>query len=275
MSADTLQPLAIDVVSVQSQVIYGCVGNNVAVPVFRQHGLRTASVPTVLLSNTPHYPTIHGGAIAEDWFAGWLQDLDARGALQMLRAVQTGYLGSPAQARILQTWLATQRARHPGLQVCIDPVIGDSDVGIYVDAGLVDAYRHGLLAMADGITPNAYELGQLSGQPVASMDELVDAARSLMRGHLRWIVATSALEQHWPEGRMQMVLVTADRTEVFEHERIDASPKGTGDLFSATLACGLLEGRPLPDAIGAAGDAVVRALRRTAEAGCEELVLEG
>lgn len=274
MSAAQLKPLAIDVVSVQSQVVYGRVGNNVALPVFHSHGLRAAGVPTVVLSNTPHYPSMHGGAIAVDWFDGWLADLQARGALDRLRAVQCGYLGSAAQAQALQQWLQNMRRVHPRLQVCIDPVIGDADVGIYVDPALVDAYRDGLMAQADGITPNTYELGQLSGRRIDTLDDLVAAARSLMHGQLRWVVATSALPGQWPDGRMRMVLVGASDVQVFEHERIDASPKGTGDLFSAALASRLLHGTSLPEAIRAAGQLVVQALRDTAAAHSAELLIE-
>ena len=121
--------MQVDVVSIQSQVVYGQVGNTVAVPALQAMGLRVAAVPTVVLSNTPHHPTLHGGAIPEDWFRGYLDDLVARDCLRRLRAVVVGYLGGPRQAEILARWLEQRLQVDPRIKVLIDPVIGDEDVG--------------------------------------------------------------------------------------------------------------------------------------------------
>lgn len=138
---EPLRPLPMDVVSVQSQVVYGHVGNSVAVPTLQSCGLSVAAIPTAMLSNTPYYPTIHGGALPNEWFSGYLHDLSARNALCQLRAILVGYLGTPAQAAVLAHWTDRVHAERPGLQVVIDPVIGDHDHGVYVDPGMVDAYR--------------------------------------------------------------------------------------------------------------------------------------
>ena len=266
-------PLPIDVVSVQSQVIYGRVGNNVAVPTFMQMGWSVAAVPTVLLSNTPHYASLHGGPIPTDWFAGHLDDLAARGALAKLRAVQCGYLGNPAQALALAAWIERRRVETPRLRVVIDPVIGDHDHGVYVDPALVTAYREHLLPLANVLVPNDFELGHLTGQSTGDIASTVTAARSLLSQHTQWVVVTSAAPGTWPDGRIQTLLVNAERAWCIDHPFIDIVPKGTGDLFAAGLSSHWLSGDDLPEAAAKAARRVVHAMRLTRAARCAELLL--
>lgn len=268
-----LSPLRIDVVSVQSQVVYGRVGNNVALPTLQALGLGVAAVPTVVLSNTPHYPSVHGGALPVEWFSGYLADLAARDALAGLRAVLVGYLGGPDQALALAGWIRSLDTSHPKLQVQIDPVIGDHDVGVYVDPGMVAAYGEHLLPLAHGLTPNGFELQRLSGRPVDTVEQVIAAARTLLAGRTRWVAVTSAAPGAWADGRMQVVVVSRDDAHVIEHVRIDAAPKGTGDLFSAALNGRLLAGSPLREAVGQACDAVVAAMQLTWRENSAELLL--
>lgn len=268
-----LQPMQVDVVSIQSQVVYGQVGNTVAVPALQAQGLRVAAVPTVVLSNTPHHPTMHGGAVPLDWFEGWLDDLVARDALRRLRAVVVGYLGGADQAAAVARWIERLLPLHPGLLVVVDPVIGDEDVGVYVAPDMVDAYRRHLLPLADGLVPNGFELGLLSGLPVADADQVAHAARTLLRGRTRWVVATSAAPASWRPGTMQVAAVDGGRTAIVEHARLHTTPKGTGDLFSATLAGRLLAGDGLEAAVRLACGRVVGVLAATDAAGSSEMLV--
>lgn len=268
-----LRPLAIDIVSVQSQVVYGSVGNNVALPVFARQGLRVAALPTVLLSNTPHYASMHGGAVPEAWFGGWLDDLCARNALGGLRAIHTGYLGNAGQVEILARWIEARLAEQPDVRVHIDPVIGDHDHGVYVDPALVPVVRDRLLPLAHGLFPNGFELEHLSGRSVRSIDDVIAAARTLLGVHTHWVVVTSAAPDTWRDGQMRVAVVTADAADVLDHARIDAAPKGTGDLFSAEVTAGLLAGRSLADAAQHACDAVVAAVTLTHVHQSAELLL--
>lgn len=268
-------PLPADVLSIQSQVVYGTVGNNAALPVFARFGIRACAVPTVLFSNTPHYDSIHGGAIPPDWFAGYLEDLERRRALAHVRAVVLGYLGSPEQAEILAGWLAELRRRRPHVRISIDPVLGDADSGLYVRPELAECYRSRLIACADLITPNPFELGYLCGmggrgeRRIASRQEAVIAARSLFKGKLKTVIVTSSPGA--PAGEIVNLAVGAEGVGESRHPRIDSDVKGTGDAFHAALNAGLLCGDPLEQAMQTAGDWVARALEYTAAENSGEL----
>lgn len=270
-----LKTLPVDVISIQSQVVYGCVGNSVAIPTLQKMGLIVAAVPTVMFSNTPHYPSLYGGAVPDDWFRGYLQGLNDRGVIEQARAILVGYMGGPSQAAILAEWLTRLVARRPELPVIIDPVIGDYDTGIYVDPRMTESYIHTLLPLAQGMTPNCFELEKLTGQRITGIDSVIAAARTLLTGKTQWVVVTSAApgDNSGKQGEMRLIMVTPHKEQIFSHPRIDISPKGTGDLFSAALTGYLLKDAALPEAIEQAYRDVMGALERTRKHGYGELLL--
>lgn len=270
---DGQRALHTDIISIQSQVVYGSVGNSIAVPTLLQAGFRPMAVPTVLLSNTPHYPSLYGGAIPDDWFNGYLTGLLERDALRHVKGIITGYLGSVGQANILADWLALVRDRYPHIWIIIDPVMGDTDSGIYVKQELPQAYSERLLPLATGITPNAFELERLTGRASPTLSQAVDAARTLLNGHTQWVAVTSAAGDDLPADRMQVALVTAENVEVVVHPRVNAELKGTGDLFCSALAGKLLQGASVAQAVKGASDRVVEVMRHTVARGFDELAL--
>ncbi|HGV3501396.1 TPA: pyridoxine/pyridoxal/pyridoxamine kinase [Providencia stuartii] len=264
-------PLPYDVVSIQSQVIYGSVGNSIAVPALAKQGLRVAAVPTVVLSNTPHYATCYGGELPSEWFRGYLNGFVERGSLDSVRAILTGYLGSPEKAQDLANWLARVRETFPNLPVIVDPVMGDEDSGFYIPPEIAEVYRDHVIPLATGIIPNKFELMTLSGKHVDTLDDAIAAARSLLQGNTQWVIITSAFQPD--EDNIEVVCVTKGDVAVIRHKRYPVTPKGTGDLFGAELTAQLLAGLSVPDAAKMACLRIEQAIIHMAATGRSELVL--
>ncbi len=267
------QPVPIDVISIQSQVVYGRVGNNAAIPALEACGLLTTAVPTALLSNIPHYPSVHGGAVPDAWFAGWLDDLEARGIPACARVVQVGFLGAPSQARILASWWSTMRERHPQLRLHLDPVIGDYDQGVYAAAGMAEAWRTLLIPEAHGLVPNRFELEHITGRTLQGLADCREAARALLRGPTQWVVVTSVQDD--PEGAVvQTLLETREGvSRLFEHPHVPCVVKGTGDYFAARLTGHCLLGIEVPQAVERACGDTAEQLTRTRRLGWEEMAI--
>ncbi|NLC59779.1 MAG: pyridoxine/pyridoxal/pyridoxamine kinase [Gammaproteobacteria bacterium] len=263
----------VDVVSVQSQVAYGNVGNNIAVPVLLALGLQVAPVPTVVFGNTPHYPTMHGGPLPLDWFKGLLDDLEAREAATRAKRVLVGYLGSPEQGIALAEWLRRMREVNPALRVQIDPVIGDHDYGIYTDPALLPVWRDHLMPLAEGLCPNHFEVGHLAGRSPRTLDECLDAAEALLGDATRWVVVTSAAPELCPPGRIQLAIVGDRVREVREHPLVPHPVKGVGDMFAAMIAGRLENGADLLDAVDRTCADVVEVLQHVQAQGWQELGL--
>ncbi|MFN3608729.1 MAG: pyridoxal kinase [Hyphomonas sp.] len=228
------------VISIQSQVVFGHVGNSAAIHPMMANGVAVYAVPTTLLSNRPGYPTLRGKVLPADLVSDLLRGVEERGLVGTAKIVVTGYLGSLENAQAAGDFLARARAANPQLTYICDPVIGDSDLGVFVAAALPDFFRKVLVPMADIITPNAFEFGLLAGLDTHGAGAVAQALRRGLPSLPGRIAVTGAIPEDAP-GMIDTLLLEAGTLWRIRTPKVDVRPHGTGDLFTGALT-GALDG---------------------------------
>jgi pyridoxine kinase len=259
------------VISIQSQVAFGHVGNSAAVFPLQLHGIDVIAVPTTLLSNRPGYKTIRGRVLDAPLVADLLRGIEERGAVENCKMILSGYLGSPEIAAEVADFVARARARNPQLAYCCDPVLGDRDRGLFVQKDIPPLVRDRLCPLADIITPNHFEFEWLCGAKVTTIEQVIEAAQTLMARGPSTVVVTSAEFADRPDDEIETVAIEQSQAWRVRTPRLPINPNGTGDLFAALLVAARVRGSDTPDALSHAASAIFAVLERTAARGTEEM----
>jgi pyridoxine kinase len=259
------------VISIQSQVAYGHVGNSAAVFPMQMRGIDVIAVPTTLLSNRPGYATIRGRILDADLVADLLRGIEERGAVATCRIILSGYLGSPEIAEVVTEFVRRAKKANPKLIYCCDPVIGDSEPGLFVPAGLPPIFRDSLLPLADVVTPNHFELEWLCGAKATTMDELIKCARALSAKGPSTVVVTGAQLADTPQDWLDTIAIEGSSAWRLGTPKLPIRPFGTGDLFAALFVASLFGGSDTKGALQEAVSAVFAVLERTEATGTEEM----
>lgn len=259
------------VISIQSQVAFGHVGNSAAVFPLQMHGIDVTAVPTTLLSNRPGYPTIRGQVLDAQLVADLLLGAEERGAVDTCKMILSGYLGSPEIAAVVADFVARAKARSPKLVYCCDPVLGDRDRGLFVHADIPPLVRDLLCPLADIITPNHFEFEYLCGAKATTIDRMIEAARALLARGPSTVVVTSAELTDTPAAEIETLAIERSKAWRVRTPKLPISPSGTGDLFAALFVSARVLGSDTPDALAHAASAIFAVLERTAARGTEEM----
>ena len=260
-----------NVISIQSQVAWGHVGNSAAVFPMQMHGIDVIAVPTTLLSNRPGYPTIRGRVLDAQLIADLLLGIEERGAVDTAQMILSGYLGSADNAVVVADFVARAKARNPALAYCCDPVLGDRDRGLFVHADIPPLVRDRLCPLADIITPNHFEFEWLTGTRATTIDQVLESARAVMARGPSTVVVTSAELADTPDGEIETLAVEGTEAWRVRTPKLPISPNGTGDLFAALLVSARVHGNDTPEALSHAASAIYAVLERTAARGTEEM----
>jgi pyridoxine kinase len=264
------------VISIQSQVAFGHVGNSAAVFPMQMHGIDVIAVPTTLLSNRPGYPTLRGRVLDAELVADLLRGIEERGALDDATMILSGYLGSAGIANVVTDFVARAKIRNPKLRYVLDPVLGDRDRGLFVQADIPPLVRDRLCALADIITPNHFEFEWLAGASAATKDQLIAKAQAFLVSGPSTVIVTSAELADTPDGDIDTLAIERSRAFRVRTPRLPISPNGTGDLFAALYTAARVLDKDTPQALAHAASGVFAVLERTAACGATEMrIVEG
>src|SRR5229473_1727971 len=208
------------VLSVQSRVAYGHVGNAASVFPLQRLGIEAWALDTVAFSNHTGHGKWRGSVVPAAQIAALFEGIAALDALPRIDAVLSGYLGDAATGPVLLDIVGRVRAANPQALFCVDPVIGDVDTGSYVTEGIAEFFRDRALALADIVTPNRFELEYLTGGSIASLAEAASAAAKLRARGPGIVLVTSLDAAPAPSDHVTMLASGPDGVWAIETPRL-------------------------------------------------------
>jgi pyridoxine kinase len=261
------------ILSIQSSVAYGHVGNSaVTFPLMRM-GVEVWPVNTVHFSNHTGYRTWRGPLLGAADLHDVVHGIDERGVLGEVDAVLSGYQGGDDIGAVILDAVALVKLRNPAAIYCCDPVLGDADVGSYVLPGIAEFMREQVVPAAQIITPNQFELTCLTGLPVATMDDVLDAADAARGLGPDIVLITSVVRGDAPPGMIDMVAVDAEGAWLVSTPRLARTFTGSGDVTAATFLAAQLRLQDLPKAVAHTAAVIYGLLTVTDALGLSELAL--
>jgi pyridoxine kinase len=262
-----------NVLSIQSHVVYGHVGNSAATFPMQRLGLEVWPVHTVQFANHTGYGAPRGEVFAPALIDACVTGLAERGALARCDAVLSGYIGAAETGAAVLRAVAAVKQANPRALYCCDPVMGDVGRGVFVRDGVPEFFKAQALAAADLVTPNHFELEMLAGRDARDHAALRAALAALRGQGPARALATSLVTAETPMGFLDMAACDADGLYLLRTPRLDACFHGAGDVTAALFLAHLLRGRDTRAALSLAGSSLAGLLRRTVAAGGGELAL--
>lgn len=261
------------VLSIQSAVAYGHVGNSAAVFPLQRIGVEVLPVYTVNFSNHTGYGAWRGPLISPDDVRDVITGIEERGVLPQIDVVLSGYQGGEGIADVILDAVARVKAANPAAVYACDPVMGNAVSGCFVAPAIPILLRDRVVPAADIITPNQFELGFLTGTEPGDLESTlasVDAARAMGPST---VLVTSVERPDRPEGTIEMLAVTDSGAWIVQTPRIPMKANGSGDVTAALFTAHFVRSGDAADALARTVSSVFDLLQRTHDSGERELQL--
>ena len=262
-----------ELLSIQSSVAFGHVGNSAAVFPLQRLGIEAWAVNTVHFSNHTGYGEWAGPLLSAEDLRAVIQGVEDRGTLHRLAGVLSGYQGAEEVGAVVLDTVARVKELNPAAVYCCDPVMGDVGRGMFVRPGIPELMRDRVVPAADIITPNHFELDYLAGRPTSTVAEVLEAVESVRATGPRTVLVTSVLTEETPEGSVDVVVVSDDGAWSSRTPLLPISPNGCGDVTAAVFLAHLLRTGSAETALQRVTSTVFGILEKTLAAGTREIQL--
>lgn len=268
------------ILSIQSSVAYGHVGNSAATFPLQRLGHHVWPVLTVHFSNHTGYGSWRGLVLDPAVIAEVIDGIAERGVLGTVDAVLTGYQGSPGVADVVLSTVRRVRELNPAAVYCCDPVMGDVGRGMFVLPGVPELIRERVVPTADVVTPNAFELAYLAagGDPAAAdvsavgtVAGLLDAVDTVLGMGPSTVLVTSVQGAGVRDGEIGMLAVGSSGAYLVRTPQLPISVNGAGDVTAALFLAHLRDG--IEVALARVASSVYGVLAATHVAGSREICL--
>ena len=261
------------ILSIQSAVAYGHVGNSAAVFPLQRIGVEVLPVYTVNFSNHTGYGAWRGPLIAPDDVREVITGIEERGVLGQIDAVLSGYQGSEGIGDVIVDAVARVKAANPKAVYACDPVMGNAKSGCFVAPAIPELLRDRVVPVADIITPNQFELGYLTGTEPADLESTlasVDAARAMGP---RTVLVTSVERPDQPDDTIEMLAVDDSGAWIVQTPRLPLKANGSGDVTAALFTAHYVATGDAASALSKTVSSVYDLLANTLASGERELQL--
>jgi pyridoxine kinase len=263
----------LNILSIQSSVVYGHVGNSAAVFPLQRLGVEVWPINTVHFSNHTGYGSWGGAVLPTTVVEDIVRGLTERGVLPLCDGVLSGYMGDVALGRVILDLVHQVRSVNPSAAYCLDPVMGDTEGGFYVRPGISELMRDQAVPLATVITPNQFELEFLAGGPVVDLESTLAAVDHLRSRGPSIVLVTSLSRKDSDPNTIEILAVDQESAYLVATPRLPLSINGAGDATAAIFFAHWLRGEPLSAALEKTVNAIFAVLELTTERNAGEIQL--
>ncbi len=261
-----------NILSIQSHVAYGHVGNASAVFPMQRLGVDVWPIHTVQFSNHTGYGSWKGRVFDGGMIDEVMEGIAERGVLPACDGVLSGYMGSADIGHAILSAVEKVRTANPKALYCCDPVIGDVGRGVFVRPGIPEFMREQAVPAADIVTPNQFELELLTDIEVKTVADAHRAVEALRDAGPKVVMVTSLVTEETPADAIDLMAADAKGSWRVRTPKLDVSVNGAGDAIAALFFTHYLREESAAAALAKASSSIYGLLKRTKEAGSREIL---